>query len=117
MNEINNKIEMNTNERNIGAVDNIIRITNPDHNLESHNYVALNNNNIDIETRKATFDANNLNHQTNLFTYLNLNHEQIEKFNIKIFANGKRIMLKNAYILWITYFLIISVSLLYFIFV
>lgn len=114
-NENNNiNLEMNSNE------GNVIRITNPDHNLESHHYVALNNNNnnnIDYEARTANLSINNAKNQDNLFSYFNFTQEQLEKLSIKIFSDGKRIMLKNAYVLWITYFLIISISLLYFIFV
>jgi len=119
MNENNNKIEMNSNERNIGAVDNIIRITNPEYNLESHNYVALtnNNNNFDNESKTPNFNINDTKLQNNLYTYFNFTKEQIEKLNLKIISDGKRILLKSAYVLWTTYFFIISVSLLYFIFV
>jgi len=115
--EKNNNLEMNNRENN-KRLDNIsLRIkNNEDHSTENHNYVALNNN-IDMEIKRANFNDNETQLQDNLFDYFNLTKEQINNLKIKIFSNGKRILMKGALILWITYFLIIFISLLFFIFV
>jgi len=107
---------MNTNQNNEIPVTNMIIISDQYNNLESQNYLAINNN-IDVQIKKVEFDQNDLKFQEKLFDYLDNKPEKIKNLNITIFTKGKRILLKKAYTLWINYFLIISVSLLFFIFV
>lgn len=83
--------------------------------IERDNYMALNNHN-DNEMRRIQFVENETKWNDNLLEYFNFNDDQIKNLKIKIFSNGKRILIKEAFILWLVYFLIISNSLLFFIF-
>jgi len=65
------------------------------------------NANANAETGIISFNENEYIYQKNLYELFNLNPLQINSLNFTISKNGERILLKNAVLLWITYFLII----------
>ena len=75
------------------------------------NYENLNNR--DYESRRIIFENTNI--PSNNILDLNLNEDKTKILKIKIFSNGKRIILKNPIVLYLTYFLIISISILFFV--
>jgi len=97
--------------------DQLTRLKYPDESSEKNIHIVFTGNNQDIETGRNYLNSPNRNKEQNLYDYLNLDDEKIGRLKFKIFSNGKRIYFANAILLKITYFLIIFVSLLYFIFV
>ena len=68
------------------------------------------NNKFDLESDNGIipFNENEYINDINLYKLFCLNSEQIKSLKFTISKNGERILLKNAFLLWITYFLIIA---------
>ncbi len=68
------------------------------------------NNNFDVNSENAIipFNENEYIYDKNLYKVFSLNSKQINSLKFTISKDGERILLKNAVLLWITYFLIIA---------